>query len=169
MPSYINRWKIHQPNNAVNCLDYNETGKLFATAGTDRMIYIYDEATKKKLTVMAPAEENHPGHSNRIFSVKFADDNTIISGGWDAVVHIWDVREGRSVRHIVGPHISGDAIDFQDGQILTGSENTVNPLQLWDLGTAQLIQNLEWNGYKGDNPKVFTAKFRYFTILIKSL
>ena len=35
------------------------------------------------------------GHSNRVFAVKFLEDqpNVIISGGWDANLIIWDIRE----------------------------------------------------------------------------
>ena len=31
-----------------------------------------------------------PGHSNRVFSLKFdpSDDNTIVSGGWDNTVQV---------------------------------------------------------------------------------
>ena len=35
-----------------------------------------------------------PGHSNRIFCVKFdpSENNRIVSGGWDNTVQIYDVR-----------------------------------------------------------------------------
>jgi COMPASS component SWD3 len=35
-----------------------------------------------------------PGHSNRIFSVKFdkEEENLLISGGWDRSVKVWDIR-----------------------------------------------------------------------------
>ncbi len=44
------------------------------------------------------------GHSNRVFACKFVpeDQNLLITGGWDQNILIWDVREGKSVRTIVG-------------------------------------------------------------------
>jgi WD40 repeat protein len=39
-----------------------------------------------------------PGHSNRIFSVKFdpKDDNTLLSAGWDNTVQVeqWQLQPG---------------------------------------------------------------------------
>ena len=54
-------------------------------------VRIYDETTKSQVLQMKEKGEL-PGHSNRIFAVKFVDENLLISGGWDAVVHVWDVR-----------------------------------------------------------------------------
>jgi WD40 repeat protein len=64
---------------------------------------------------LGAAEWNYRGHSNRIFSVKFIDDNSIVSGGWDSVLHQWDLRAGKSVRAIFGPHVAGDSIDYRNG------------------------------------------------------
>ena len=63
-----------------------------------------------------------PGHSNRIFSIKFTNDpNVFISGGWDTTIQIWDARVPSPIGNIYGPHIWGDAIDIRDDIILTGS------------------------------------------------
>jgi len=58
-----------------------------------------------------------PGHSSRVFTVKFDKDNEniMISGGWDKTVQIWDLREGGPVRSLLGPLICGDALDISDG------------------------------------------------------
>lgn len=73
------------------------------------------------------------GHSNRVFSVKFfpEDDNTIVSGGWDNTLQIWDIRVGHSVRGIYGPHVAGDAVDINNrNEILTGSWRPESPLEV---------------------------------------
>ena len=75
-----------------------------------------------------------PGHSNRVFSVKFKPDNPniVVSGGWDNTVQIWDVREEKSVQNFYGPHICGDAIDVYGNTILTGSWRPENQLEVMD-------------------------------------
>jgi WD40 repeat protein len=69
---------------------------------------------------------NTPGHSNRVFSVKFLPDvpNTFISGGWDGNVLIWDLRERKAVGSIHGPNLTGDSLDYKNGHVLTGSYRT---------------------------------------------
>ncbi len=50
----------------------------------------------------------------------------IVTGGWDRCVKIWDTRTSDPVRSIQGPYITGDAIDIQEGLILTGSHQAEN-------------------------------------------
>ena len=44
-----------------------------------------------------------------------------VTGGWDNTVQVWDERAGGAVRQIYGPSVCGDALDVDDGEILTGS------------------------------------------------
>lgn len=104
----------------------------------------------------------NPGHSNRVFSLKFVEDDPdlLISGGWDNNMHIWDLREGKSIACIYGPNISGDAIDCKDGVILTGSCRTKDQLELWDFGTRKLLRGIDWEyGMKVDKLNVYAAQF----------
>lgn len=57
---------------------------------------------------------------------------------------LWDLRESSPdpVRSFKGPQIHGDAIDFSYGQMLTGSCTLLNGIQIWDVGTGKMIQNL---------------------------
>jgi COMPASS component SWD3 len=76
-----------------------------------------------------------PGHSNRVFAVKFdyKDDNVLYSGGWDDCVYIHDLRESCAVGVIPGPHVCGEAIDVIDNLLVAGSYRNQKNLILVDL------------------------------------
>ena len=111
---------------------------------------LYDESSRTLVSSLTGIHSDAtPGHSNRVFAVKFdpRDDNLIVSGGWDNTIQVHDIRVGGSVRSIYGPHICGDSIDVAgDGVLLTGSWRPDDQLQLWDLGSGKLIQSIPWNG-----------------------
>lgn len=64
------------------------------------------------------------GHCNRIQCLKFSPlkEEILYSGGWDNTVNVYDMRVEGPVMAILGPQISGEAIDVRsDGILLTGS------------------------------------------------
>lgn len=69
----------------------------------------------------------------------------IVTGGWDRCIKIWDTRQPNPVRSIIDPYICGDAIDVHEGYILTGSYTPEKQLQLWDFGTGEWIEDINWN------------------------
>ncbi len=105
-----------------------------------------------------------PGHSMRIYSVKFLDHdpNLLLTGGWDERIIIWDLRQENPIRSIYGTYIGGNAIDFADNTILTASYRDEDTLQLWDFGTTKLKETLPWSkkGGKDSEPcPLYCCKF----------
>ena len=158
--------KLHSPYNQLYCVDFNESGTKFATAGRDLIVRVYDETTKQVAVEFEPGGSGSPGHSNRIFAVKFYKDdpNIVISGGWDNTIQIWDMREGCAVRAIFGPHICGDALDIRNGEILTGSWRETEQLQNFTLSTGECFSTIDWDGGVGlkrspDPCKIYSAQY----------
>mmetsp|Transcript_11081 Transcript_11081/g.27640 ORF Transcript_11081/g.27640 Transcript_11081/m.27640 type:complete len:359 (-) Transcript_11081:227-1303(-) len=143
---------ITERGNQLFCLDYFADGSQFATAGRDRLVRVYDEATKRLVQTLQGGDmKETAGHSNRVFSLKYHPQhpNIILSGGWDNTVQVWDTRRGHSIRSLWNCYLCGDSVDFtSDGsQILTGSWRTENALQLWDFGhgdNAEMAETIEW-------------------------
>jgi COMPASS component SWD3 len=133
---------IYDELNQLFTVDYKPDGTMFATGGSDCIVRVYDEQTRKLKVVLG-----EPGHNNRVFAVKFDkdDENLLISGGWDNNIKVWDIRQPSPIRSIYGPYICGDALDIHDGCILTGSWRSDRQLQLWDLGTCEFVHDIEWN------------------------
>lgn len=138
---------IHDELNQLLTVDYKPDGTAFATGGSDCIVRVYDEQTRKLKVTLEGGGTGEPGHSNRVFALKFDkdDDNMLLSGGWDNNVKIWDIRSGQAVRSIYGPYICGDALDIHDGYVLTGSWRGDKQLQMWDVGTSELVDDLSWN------------------------
>lgn len=67
---------------------------------------------------------------------------------------IWDIRAPAGpVRTIFEPFICGDAIDLHDGYLLTGSHKATKQLQLWDFGSAEVIETIDWDeGLPSEKP-----------------
>ena len=132
---YVKHWNISDytlghtiapENKEENLLtiDYTRDYARFATAGKEREIRVYDEETKSLMCELkATPKEN--GHSSRIFCVKFStlDPNMLVSGGWDNKMIFYDLRVHKPVLSILGPHVSGESIDFhpKDGKVLVGA------------------------------------------------
>src|SRR5690606_32880940 len=99
-------------------------------------IRIYDEEKKGDPILKLGGEEGIPGHSSRVYCIKFGkEDNPqlVYTAGWDKMVHIWDMREGKPFardkgvyKGIYGPLICGDGIDIHSNLILTSSWTQTN-------------------------------------------
>lgn len=153
---------MEEADNPIMCVDYNVNGTQFATGGSDKLVRLYDDNTKTLITVMKQNTFYHPGHSNRVFAVNFHKENhnLLASGGWDNTVQFYDVRAGSITSSIYGPHICGDAIDTQGDYLLTGSWSVDNQLQIWDLRTLKLLQNVNWEkDVPFNSTYVYTAQF----------
>ena len=159
---------LEDDDNQVYALDYNLEGTQFVTAGKDKAVRVYDEATKSLVTKMSGGlgytPKTAPGHSNRVFSVKFApDQNLILSGGWDNTIQIWDIRQGAAVRSIYGPHICGDSLDIVKNEIVTGSWRPNNQLEVWDFASGEKISTIpfdaQFGGSNGQSCMLYAAQF----------
>eukprot|EP01006_Ploeotia_vitrea_P007897 TRINITY_DN18475_c0_g1_i1.p1 TRINITY_DN18475_c0_g1~~TRINITY_DN18475_c0_g1_i1.p1 ORF type:complete len:349 (-),score=-27.60 TRINITY_DN18475_c0_g1_i1:81-1127(-) len=138
-------------DNHVYCINYDNDGNKFITAGKDTNVRIYDEATKSLISTMTAGSgelaKTH-GHMNRIFSCKFVphDNHLIMSGGWDSTIQIWDTRIGEAVRSIYGPHICGvDAMDIVGSNVLAASWRIKNTLEIYDFSKGTKVTDIKFN------------------------
>lgn len=144
------------------CLDYTRDASRLAAAGRRKAVKIFDEDKRTLLTKLRPKGQQKPGHSNRIFAVKFdKTGKTLISGSWDMTVKVWDVNSGTVAHSIYGPEINGDAIDlYEDGDLfLTGSHRSKEALQIWSLSYGKLVETIEWDPERpGDSSQILGAQ-----------
>lgn len=147
----------------IGCAAWRRDGRQMVTAGADRAVRVYDGETFRPLVCMAGGpggdDASTAGHSNNIFACMFSpeDPHLLLSGGWDASVQLWDVREGHAVRSIGGPLVCGASLDVREGVVLAGSWRAQRHLQLFDLASGRLLTNLPNVG--GEGAKIYAARF----------
>ncbi|XP_063771077.1 uncharacterized protein LOC134908833 isoform X2 [Pseudophryne corroboree] len=117
-------------------------GSVFATAGRDRNIRLYDSHTNEVLNVLLAPDiligddlTLTSGHSRRIFALKFhpSEYHLFLTGGWD------------------------DSI--KNNHILTASWVAQNALQLWELRTRSLIQDVPFPASVLHGEFLYAARF----------
>ncbi|XP_015609813.1 WD and tetratricopeptide repeats protein 1 [Cephus cinctus] len=72
----------------VNCLEWNETGEILASASDDVHVILWDAFRYQKKLVL------HAGHNGNIFSVKFmpkSNDSILVSGAADCRIRVHDL------------------------------------------------------------------------------
>lgn len=148
----INYWRpatgrlVHQLTEEADiyALDVAEDGN-FATGSSDFHVRLYDGLRHSLIGVMEPHGHQAPGHSSRVFSLKFTSDSRVLlSGGWDSTVHIWDVRMRRSVGALLGAYMCGDALDVKEDVVVAGSWQPKRQIQMYSLRTMSRQSVVPW-------------------------
>ncbi|XP_044148394.1 uncharacterized WD repeat-containing protein all2124-like [Bufo gargarizans] len=167
--SELNVLTVTEEENEIHALDFSMDGSVFATAGKDRHIRLYDSQTNEILNfLMAPDFLTDDeltltsGHTRRIFALKFhpSERHLFVTGGWDNSIKVWDKRMAKEARRLIsGPHICGPGIDIRNQHILSGSWVARNALQLWDLRTSSLIQDVPFPAPVLQGEFLYAARF----------
>ncbi|XP_069703951.1 WD repeat-containing protein 5 homolog [Periplaneta americana] len=156
---------IQEEDNEINTVDISVNAALIATGGKDGAVRLYDTDTAEILMIYQKALKDTSTdalkfHRMRIFALRFHPTmtETFVTGGWDDMVKIWDIRvKNGCIRNIRGPHICGDAIDLKENVVLTGSWIVAGSLQLWDIGSAKLIETVK----PSNRPTTLDGEFLY--------
>jgi len=63
---------------------------------------------------------------------------------------------------MIGPTICGDSIEVHDGYVLTGQYEMEKQLQMWNLSTGELMEEISFDDkLPSDKPvKVYSAQFQ---------
>ena len=144
--------------NQVLSVDYSADGRLYAIGCMDSTVRVYDESTKSLVGELLPGRGEHIGHNNRIFSIKWLSEFSLVSGGWDNNVLVWDIRVKDVIRHLYGPRVYGDSVDASSGKLLTGSCHTQEQLQVWNASDCSNIYSRDLIE-EGLSCMVYTAQF----------
>ncbi|KAI9329941.1 WD40-repeat-containing domain protein [Zopfochytrium polystomum] len=136
IPTTPNKEELKGPLNMVR---FSPRGNVFATAGSDGTIRLYDTISSRLVNTIQAA---HGGAS--VSSISFAKNGRyLLSAGQDSLPRIWDLGSGRVVQTFEGTvHRSncvGAEFSFNDDFVLSSDEAT-GSLVCWDSRTGVLLR-----------------------------
>jgi WD40 repeat protein len=87
----LRSYKAHKLQ--VNCVDISKNFVNFASGSNDMSIKIYNLSEKKPIFSMDNC------HNDYITSIRYLDENTLISGSYDKLLKLWDTRTVKNTLH----------------------------------------------------------------------
>lgn len=171
LETYTHTKSTEESGNQITSLDFNNTGVYFATGGKDCCVRVYDSDSMvltrsytgtNSLDIDSLEDVTAtPGHSKKVFAVKFHpdDSNIFFSASWDRTLKFWDLRTDYAVRTVHGPFICGDGLDIFHNTVLTASWQALDSLQLWDYTSGQLIKTVPYPTLEHKGEYLYCARF----------
>src|SRR5881396_849929 len=91
-------WRAH--GDTIFDLEFSRDGTQLVTAGSDKLIKVWELASKKELTRLE-------GHTAQVLSVAFNPNATqVVSGGADKEIKVWDIKTREKIVSL-GSHSAG--------------------------------------------------------------
>ncbi len=133
----------------IKTISYSPDGNWLLTAGSALNIWNANTGLKVR---------NFSGFSGWINSASFSSDgNKIVSGGYDKIVHIWDVVTGAESQTFTSSStgaVNAVALSPDGSRVASAGENGI--IYLWQTKTGNLLY--EFIGHKnGVNDIIFTS------------
>ncbi|KFY94955.1 hypothetical protein V498_03620 [Pseudogymnoascus sp. VKM F-4517 (FW-2822)] len=134
----------------IRSVCFSPDGKYLATGAEDKLIRVWDIASRKIRNTFA-------GHEQDIYSLDFAKDGrTIASGSGDRTVRLWDIETGNHIMSLsIEDGVTTVAISPDTRYVAAGSLD--KSVRVWDIATGYLVERLE--GPDGHKDSVYSVAF----------
>ncbi|KAI0013686.1 WD40-repeat-containing domain protein [Xylariaceae sp. FL0662B] len=134
----------------IRSVCFSPDGKYLATGAEDKLIRVWDIATRTIRNTFA-------GHEQDIYSLDFArDGRTIASGSGDRTVRLWDIEQGTNMLTLsIEDGVTTVAISPDAKYVAAGSLD--KSVRVWDIHAGYLLERLE--GPEGHKDSVYSVAF----------
>jgi COMPASS component SWD3 len=145
-------------NEEIYSSDFNLDGTMYVLGCKEGKLKIFDESTFSEVRVLSNTVNGEDAGAQRVFCLKWFDENLLMSAGWNDRITIWDLRSGFHCRQMFGPHVCGDSVDIRNDYIVSGSYHIKDQLQLWSLSDGRNIHTTNLN-FAGKKCLPYTTQF----------
>lgn len=143
---------VKESGNEVYAAEYRSDGAIFATAGRDAVLRVYDDQTGEVIHKYETVGDTLNPAAARLYSICFPKDdpNLVMTAGWSKTVYVFDMRKegplaSKPVQELFGPYVAGDAMSASVDSILTASNRLDERIQIWDRASYSATpENIEW-------------------------
>jgi len=128
--------KVLRDQGELNCVAYNPTGLILASAGVDKVIRLYDTTNLSVKSVLQGATQS-------VMVTAFSTDETLVLGSSnDNSTRIWHLPTQR-LRHTLNGHTSkvyAGCFSSDSAKALTGSHDRT--IKIWDLMRGYVLRTI---------------------------
>ncbi|GEM_PF-1163042 len=124
------RYILKAHSDHVQKVVFSPNGDLLATASDDGTVRLWDVKTGDNTKMLR-------GHQDKVFTVRFLNDYSLISGSADTTLRLWDVASGVTVRVLQGHTASVTGLVTEGKRVFSSSIDTT--IKQWD--TTLLYQH----------------------------
>ncbi|MFM6818665.1 MAG: hypothetical protein ACKPKB_21065, partial [Dolichospermum sp.] len=136
---FFNNLKAHK--NKVFSVAFSPNGKLLASGSDDKIIILWDLATKKHSILEGHGEYSS---SRGINSIAFSPDSQfLISGSDDKTIKLWDINLGLAIYTFIGHEKRVYAVAFSPLGKLIASGSKDKTVKMWSLETGKEIYSFQ--------------------------
>lgn len=126
----------------VKCLAVSDDRGIVASAGFDRMIYVWDVQTLTMLTLSKNTVSTKPldGSKDSIYSLAMTKCGDLIaSGSTEKVIRLWDPRSRQKLLKLRGHTDNVKSLSFSNDGSLLLSASSDGSIRLWSIGQQRCI------------------------------
>lgn len=131
----------------VKSVNFNHAGTHVVAGMLDGSVLIWDITTKELINQLGGIRATN-GHLATVNAVVFTpDDKTLISGGSDDVIILWDLAAGTEIARLQqSSDVSALAVSPDGTRLYVGLANAQINVEIWDIASQSRLKSLKKHG-----------------------